>query len=509
MSGLGGGGSILIWLQEEERAEYLDFYSAQRPASFEGITTDEGSRTDLRRVAIPGEVAGLLAAHERFGKLSRAEVLAPAIRMAEEGYPVNQILAQMIARDSAKLARYPESNHLFLPEGRPIRAGELLRQPELAATLRRLVESGRDGFYRGEVAAELVRALNAGGHPATLADLAAYEPQWKRPLCGEYRDALVLSAPPPQTGVQILETLKLLEPYDLASIGLPTESARAFDIITSALRVGMSESRHIDDPNWAASPVVGISSAGYAKQRGEFVGTGNALWEIPAGDPTPFDKSEPTESCAELDPYRAGSISAVTSQASAPAVEMEAAGGETTHLSVVDAAGNAVALTHTNSSIFGTGAWVAGFFLNDSGIDFSRAPSSGDSEVEGRHEWRIRRSTISPTIMLRDGRAIMVIGAPGSGRIPTEITQNIVYVLDYGLDPQAALRIPRIYPAPRTPLVQLENGFDATLLEEIRGLGYDPTAESYGYARLYLIARQGDHWVGAADPRHDGGARGY
>jgi gamma-glutamyltranspeptidase/glutathione hydrolase len=111
--------------------------------------------------------------------------------------------------------------------------------------------------------------------------------------------------------------------------------------------------------------------------------------------------------------------------------------------------------------------------------------------------------------MLKDGGVFMVIGAPGSGRIPTENTQNIVYVMDYGLDPLAALRIPRIYPAPRTPLVQLENGFDATLLEEIRGLGYDPAAESYGYARLYLIARQGDHWVGAADPRHDGGARGY
>lgn len=512
MSGLGGGGSMLIWLQDEQRAEYVDFYAAQRPASWRGLTRGDTGRTDLRRVAIPGEVAGLLDAHARFGRLPRAEVLAPAIRLAEEGYPVNQILAQMIANDSVKLARYPASRRTYWPNGRRLRPGDLFRQPELAATLRRIAEQGRKGFDEGPVAESLVRQLRAGGHPATLADLAAFEPQWKRPLCGEYRGRVVLSAPPPQTGLQILHTLELLEPYDLRSLGLPSRSARAFDVLTSAMRVGMTSPRYGEDPNWADAPATGVISPAYAATRQALVGTGRALDSIPAGDPAPFVASPPAPQCAPLDPYRGASAVRATSRSGAPA-DRSAAGGETTHLSVVDAAGNAVALTQTNSSTFGVGDRAeGGFMLNDSGTDFSRdtaRAARAEPALDGRHPFWIRRSTISPTIVLEDGRAIMVVGAPGGGRIPTEILQNMVYVLDYGLDPLEALRLPRIYPSPRERAVQLENGFAARVLGEIGAMGYQPTAESFGYARLYMIVRKGDRWVGAADPRHDGEVRGY
>jgi gamma-glutamyltranspeptidase/glutathione hydrolase len=148
MSGLGGGGSMLIWLPGPRRAEYVDFYSAQRPESWRDVPTS-AARTDLRRVAIPGEVAGLLDAHARFGKLTRAEVMAPAIRLAEEGYPINQILAQMIAADSAKLFPYPESRRVYWPGGRRLRVGDTFRNPELAATLRRIAAEGRRGFDEG------------------------------------------------------------------------------------------------------------------------------------------------------------------------------------------------------------------------------------------------------------------------------------------------------------------------------------------------------------------------
>jgi gamma-glutamyltranspeptidase / glutathione hydrolase len=262
MSGFGGGGGMLIWLQDRQRAEYLDFYPAQRAASFTGLTRDGQGRTDLRIVGIPGYAAGLLAAHERFGRLPRADVMAPAIRMAEQGIVINQILAQMIAMDSAKLARYPESRRVFLPNDRPLRVGDSLKLPDLAATLRRVASEGRQGFYAGPVAEAVVKELNAGGHPATLADLAAFAPQWKRPLCGDYRGLVVLSAAPPQTGAQILETLELLEPHDLRQAGLPTQSPRGFDVLTSALRVGLADNRLIDDPNWSQTPVVGMSSAG-------------------------------------------------------------------------------------------------------------------------------------------------------------------------------------------------------------------------------------------------------
>ncbi|HSH44252.1 MAG TPA: gamma-glutamyltransferase family protein [Longimicrobiales bacterium] len=522
MSGVGGSGSMLIWLEDEGRAEFVDFYAAQPAAAFRGEPEPTG-RTDLRVVGVPGEVAGLLSAHERFGTLPLAEILAPAIRMAEEGVAVNQILAQMIARDSAKLARYDGSAAAFLPGGRPLKPGDVLRQPELARTLRRIAEQGREGFYRGETARAVVEAMNAGGHPVTLEQFAGFSPRWKRPMCGLYRGRVVLSAPPPQMGAQIIETLKLLEPYDLPALGLPTRSARAFDVMASALRVGIADARVVDDPAWVAVPAAGMVTDAYARERGRLVGTGSAVDDIDRGDATPFTTEGPAGACAALDPY-VGAAGLAAGEGEEPTMAMApgdalrapsggegATGetadeptGETTHLSVVDADGNAVALTQTNSSLFGSGARVAGFFLNNSGYNFR-----GDPPANAETDWRVRRSTISPTIVLDGDDVRMVVGAPGGGRIPTAIAQNMVYVLDYGLDPLTALRMPRIFPSVDNPRVQLENGFPADVLSEIRAAGYDPGTLSFGYARLYMVTRVGDQWIGVADPRHDGEVRGY
>lgn len=508
MSGVGGGGGMLIWLQDEQRSEYLDFYAAGLPESFRGLSEDDAGRTDLRVVGIPGQVAGLLEAHERWGELPRADVLAPAIRLAEHGFPVNQILAQMIVSDSAKLARYPAAARVFLPEGRPLQPGATLRQPELAATLRLIAERGRSGFYEGTTARAVVRVMNEGGHPVTLADLADYTPQWKRPLCGEYRGRIVLSAPPPQTGSQIIHTLELLEPYDLPALGLPTRSPRAFDVIASALRVGIVDNRHNDDPDWDDVPVAGVISEAYAGDRGRLVGTGR-VEEIDAGEPSRFRTARPAPACERFDPYPPGTDVAAARfggpGAEAGSGEAGEDDGETTHVSVADGDGNAVALTQTNSSLFGSGARVGGFFLNNSSFDFI----GGESSRPGRSRWRTRRSTISPTIVLDGGRVKMVVGAPGGGRIPTAVVQNMVYTLDYGLDPLAALRMPRIFPSPSGPRVQIENGFGAELLGQARAMGYEPAALSFGYARLYMIVREGDRWIGVADPRHDGEVRGY
>jgi gamma-glutamyltranspeptidase/glutathione hydrolase len=179
--------------------------------------------------------------------------------------------------------------------------------------------------------------------------------------------------------------------------------------------------------------------------------------------------------------------------------------GETTHLSVVDKSGNAVALSITNSSVWGSYGFAEGFFLNNSGFQYT----DENINAPARSQWRIRTSTIAPTIVLRGTDVQVVIGAPGGGRIPTEVLQVLVYVLDYGLDPLDAVRIPRIFTAAANTRVQLEHGFTPQLLRDIRAMGYEPVAESAGYARLYLIARRGNMWIGVADTRHDGQPRGY
>ena len=528
MSGLGGSGAATVWMKRDAKPSYLDFYAAQPVEAWRGHTFPAPSRAegaaapapapgaeegagsapgDLRVVGVPGAVAGLLALHEKHGVLGREQILAPAIRLADEGFPVGQILADFIASGAERMKPFPKALALYFPDGKPLGPGATLKNPELAESLRRIAREGRKGFYAGPTAEALVATLNAGNHPLRVSDLQQYEPQWKRPLCTDYRGFTVLSAPPPQTGFQVLHALELLEPFNLKALGLPTQSAAAFDVLASALRAAQSQSRLNGDPNWVAVPANGLSSAAFADMRRRLVGTRSASATVSADDPAPFDTTRPAGACGRYDPYGAAvPLPAAPGQPQQRSDTGEtAAGGETTHLSVVDKHGNAVALTVTNSSVWGSGGFAEGFFLNNSGFRFTDA----NIGAPARSQWRIRNTTIAPTIVLRGGDVHAVIGAPGGGRIPTEILQVLVYVLDYGLDPLDAVRIPRIFTAAANPRVQLEHGFTPQLLREIRTMGYEPVAESAGYARLYLIVRRGKSWVGVADTRHDGQPRGY
>ena len=554
MSGLGGSGAAMVWLERDDRPVYLDFYAAQPADSWRGRTEPAqtsptqgapgtpdapgaapggltvtieplgresesvpagGARRepgDLRIVGIPGNVAGLLTLHEKLGKLTRAQVMAPAIALAEEGFPVGQVLAEFILSGQPKMRPFPRAVALYAPDGHPHAPGDTLKNPELAESLRRVMRDGRAGFYQGPTAEALIATLNQGKHPATLADLAAYEPQWKRPLCTDYRGLTLLSAPPPLTGFQVLHTLELLEPFDLKSLGLPIRSAAAFDLITSALRVGQAAARGNGDPNWVQVPANGISSADFAARRKSLIGSRTAPKSIESADAKPFDSASPVGACANYEPYgptppvpSTAAPVAFNSQPDPVGERSDELSGETTHISVVDKDGNAVSLTQTNSTVWGSGGFTGGFFLNDSGFNFT----DENINLPSRSRWRIRTTTIAPTIALRRGDVQLVIGAPGAARIPTEIVQVMLYILDYGLDPLDAVKLPRIFPSAQTPRVQLEHGFAPELLRDIRAMGYDPIAESGGYARLYLIARRGNTWIGVADPRHDGQPRGY
>ncbi|MFB3853887.1 MAG: gamma-glutamyltransferase family protein [Vicinamibacterales bacterium] len=530
MSGLGGSGVANVWLQREKRPIYLDFYAAQPVDAWRGHTEPAEAQPapeaapgqepasparkpgDLRVVAIPGEVAGLLTLHGKYGKLPLATVMAPAIRLAEEGFPVGQILAGFIAGSEAKLKPFPEAHGLMFPGGKALQPGEILRNPALAESLRRIATHGRKGFYEGPTAEALVATLKAGGHPARLEDLRAFEPQWRRPLCTDYRGYTVLSAPPPESGMQVLHALELLEPLDLKGLGLPTRSAAAFDALVTAMRAGQSVSRANGDPNWVEVPARGITSEAFAATRRALIGAPKPPAAMEPADARPFDNASPPGACGLYDPYPPAPVVRNPTVAAGGPPSGDVAGerggedeGETTHLSVVDKDGNAVALTQTNSSVFGSGGFVAGFFLNDSGFRFSNQTIDAPSNSR----WRIRQTTISPTIVLKGTEVDLVIGAPGGGRIPTEVLQVMVYMLDYGLDPLDAVRMPRIFPSAGNTRVQLAHGFPPEVLKDIRERGYEVLAESEGYARLYLVKRAGGVWVGVSDPLHDGRPRAY
>ncbi len=516
MSGLGGGGAAIVWMKRDGNPAHLDFYSAQPADSWKGHTEpaptpgQPSARQpgDLRGAAIPGEVPGLLALHEKFGSLSRDRVMAPAIRLAEEGFPIGQILADFIRSGEEKMKPFPKAYALYFPQGKQLGPGATLRNPELAESLRRIAREGRRGFEQGPIAQDLIETLNAGKHPARLVDLADYQPQWKRPVCTDYRGRTVLSAAPSEGGLQVLHTLELLEPFDLKSLGLPTRSAAAFDVLVSALRVGQADARGNADPRWAAVPANGISSSAFAGERKPLVGTGVAAKAFTPGDATLFDHAVPPGECARYETYGPALTVSSSLPPSSPQeidlVDLKQT-GETTHISVVDKEGNAVALTQTIGGVWGSGGFTQGFFLNSTGFRFT----DDNIDAPSRSRWRVWTSTISPTIVLQGGNVQMVIGAPGGNRIPTEIVQVMVYALDYGMDPLNAVKMPRIFPSPEDPRVQLEHGFAPQLLREVTQMGYEPVPTAPGYARLYMILRRGDSWIGVADPRHDGEPRGY
>ena len=507
MSGLGGGGGMTVWMQDDQRADYIDFYAAAGATVDTTLRGYEGSRVTPRGVAVPGAVAGLLDAHERWGRLPREAVLAPAIRLAEEGFPVHPLLARIVAGDSAKLNAYPGAARIFWPGGKPIRAGQRLVQPELAATLRRIAAEGREGFYQGPVAEEIVRVLQEGGNPLTVDDFASYQARWRRPVCGQYEGLTVLSAPPPQSGMQVIEMLNLLEPYDLPELGLPTRSPRAFHILTSAMRVAMADRNAIvGDPDASAVPAAGVASTAFARERAELVGGSAVLDTIPAGDPIAEDQLPPVAACAALQPWGPSGAVAGALRGGAEAGDEE--GGETTHLSAVDRWGNAVSLTYTQGLYFGSGTWAAGTFLNSGMFNFSDSIASPNALAP----YRVPASTIAPTLVLEGNRVRLVVGSPGSGRIPPAVVQTIVYTHDYGMGPLEALRMPRIYPSPSNPGVRVENAYPGTLLAEMQALGYEfeasPATDMF-FGGVHVIERRDRRWIGAADPRRGGEVRGY
>jgi len=501
MSGVGGSGAMLAWIARDRRAEYLDFYAAQPIASFRAANAvGRDSTTPMRVVGVPGNVAGLLLAHERFGRLTRAQVMAPAIRLAEEGFPMYEVLASMIARDSAGLARDSVGRSIYLKNGRVPALGEHIANPALAHVLRTIAAEGRRGFYEGSIAADVLARMNRGGHPVTAADFARYEPVWRRPLCATYGDRVLLSAPPPEGGLQLVETVKLLDPARLTSLGLPTRDARAFDLFVSAMRVGQTANRANFDPRWRTVPARGLISDAYVAARAAEVGSGSAAATVRPVDALTYDAAPSPEACNVIGAYGAAPVSTTTD-----AGDSGPSGGETTHISVTDGEGNAVAVTVTNSSVFGSGAAVDGFFLNNSGAAITRA----ELDRPDAPAWLTRITTIAPTLMLRDGQVELVIGSPGSGRIPLAMAQTIWYMVGYGLDPLDAVRMPRLTPSAGSAEVEVESGFDPSVLAAVRAMGYRPEPPGFEYARIYLVARRGGTWIGVADPRHDGQVRGW
>lgn len=513
MSGMGGGGGFLYWNQRDKEAVYEDFYPSKRAETYKGLDYEkiEKKEFNLLKVGVPGSVAGYLQALEKYGTLSRQEIMEPAILYATKGFPMYPTLADFTQYSEKKLSRFEGGYNTFFPGGKAIMVGDTLKQPELARTLKVISDDGADAFYKGSLAKDMVEVMNKWDNPVTKADFENYEPKWEKlPLTGTYRGYSVYSAPLPQTGFYIIQALNILENYDLKKMGLSRESSAAFNMLASTLRLSNADRmKYVEDPNWVNTPIEKLISKKYASDRGKAINLSKAIDEVSFGVPKSSVSSVMKDNSGS--DLQNKNIKVTDELTYNRELENKYDKGHTTHISVIDTEGSAVSMTTTNSSGFGSGAWVNGYFLNDSGYDFSQLVSEDD--WKSNHPYRTRATTISPTIILEDNEVRLVIGAPGGGRIPQVILQNIVSIIDYGLEPMDAVKMPRLFPVntqTSNKVVQVEKGFDLDVLAEIRQMGYEIQNLPREYANIYLVYRKKDGTlIGVSDIRHDGAPRGF
>ncbi|MCP5524520.1 MAG: gamma-glutamyltransferase [Verrucomicrobiales bacterium] len=488
---IGGGGFMILRLGNHSFA--LDFREKAPLAATRDMFLDEsGAVTDRSRVGhlaagVPGSVAGMWAAHQRFGTLPWAELLRPAINLAE-GIVVHERLASSLKQNEDLLRTYPATRVALLPGGRAPRVGERLAQPDLAATLGRIAEEGMKGFYTGRTADLVVAEMERGGGLITREDLLRYEAVWREPILFEYRGATVVGMPPPSSGgVTLAELLNILEGYPLAQLGFQS-GTHVHLWVEAARRAFADRNSCLGDPDFVQQPVATLISDSYAA--GRRVG---------------------------IDPVRATSSAEVTPGIEAAAPASGAEGGNTTHYSIVDGSGDAVAVTTTINSLYGSLVTVsgAGFLLNNEMDDFAASPGKPNQFglVQGDQNavepGKRMLSSMCPTILLDSrGRVRLVTGSPGGPTIITSVAQLISNVLDFDLDLAAATGAPRWHHQHLPDVLFYERGgVRPEAASELRSMGH-ALEEREGYqgdTQSILVVGDGT-LIGVSDPRAGGAA---
>ena len=506
---IGGGGFMLVRLANG-KTNFFDYREvAPGKATRDMYLTPEGkldkeaSVIGYRSVAVPGTVAGLALALKTDGTLKLADVMQPAIRLAEQGIPVTDKLFREFREERPQLQRFSVSSHIFLNDGKMYRPGDILRQPELAATLKRIATNGPDEFYKGETAQMLARDMAGLGGLITLDDLAHYQPKIREVLQANYafngQHWQVLSSPPPSSGgVAIIEALNMLQDVPLKG----WDDSQSVHMVAEVMRrIFADRAAYLADPDFSSVPVAGLTSPCYAK---ELLATINP------------DRASTSKEVHAGNPHVCGS--GVSASAPPNTIISLGEGPHTTHFSVVDAAGNAVASTYTLNDGYGSHVTSsAGFVLNDEMDDFTTQPgvpnalfgliqSEGNTVAPGKRPL----SSMTPTIVLRDGQLSFVTGSPGG---PTIISVTLLSILNWmrlGMDAQSAIRAPRFHHQWLPDVLVMESLFSTDMEDQMKSRGYEVKRRGHiGLVNAIGIDPKTNERCGAADPRDNGSAIGY
>ena len=484
---LGGGGFMLIHMSGSDRTEALDYREKAPATAFkdmflgpDGEPDKQKSRYSGLAVGVPGTVAGFAVAHERHGSgnLSWADLIAPAIGLAENGITVTPSLSDALAARQDRLIKDPATAEIFYKQdGTAYLPGDTLIQKDLANTLRLIAENGVDGFYKGSVAENIAAKVQASGGGMTVEDLAAYNAVWREPVTGSYRGYQIASMPPPSSGgVHIVQILNILEAFPIREFG--PNSADTIHVMAEAMRRAYADrSKYLGDPDFVEVPVNGLTSADYAAGLTETIDLAAATFssDVKPGDPVPFESNE------------------------------------TTHFSVVDKDGNAVSNTYTLNFSYGAGITAdgTGVLLNNELDDFSAKPGVPNAygliggtanAVEGGKR---PLSSMSPTLVFKDGDLYMATGSPGGSRIITTTLQVILNVIDHQMNIAEATAHPRIHNQWLPDEIRIEEGLSPDTIKLLQARGHEVNVKNAMGSTQSIMIVDGK-LAGSSDPRRTG-----
>ncbi len=500
-SGLGGGGFILAYLGETGEVLALDAReiapaaaSAHMFLDAEGKVDAQASRLGGLAVAVPGLLQGLHELHSRHGRLPWAHLLEPARRLCREGVPVGVHHRRMLAFAQPYLERFPETERIQLADGQLPPLGWKLVQPDLERTLGAIARRGPEVLQRGRIAEAIVKAVQAYGGVITLEDLASYRPRWRTAVRGYYRGLEILSMPPPSSGgIHLIQMLNTLEPFDLAASGM--NSSETIHLVAEAMKLAFADRAvHLGDPDFYPVPLGWLTSKSYGLELARRLEP-RSFWRKP--------------------PWRWGRPRVLRVEPGTPPPD----DGGTTHISVLDAAGNAVALTQTVNTLFGSGITApgTGIVLNNEMDDFAAAPdapntfglvgAAANAVAPGKRPL----SSMTPTIVLRDGRPWLVVGSPMGPMIITTVLQTLLNVIDFDMNIQDAVTAPRFHHQWRPDRLRLEPEHPRDVVTRLESWGHPVRVAEIHFGAAVAILRDTDTGLlwGGADPRRDSAAAGY
>ena len=484
-SGIGGGGFMLIRFAETGEVIVLDYREVAPAAATKDMFASEEASAQRwsveggKAVGVPGTLMGLKEALDNYGTMTLEEVMTPAIEYMENGFEITETFSQMIEDNYEKLANWNDPFEIaYLKDGLPLETGDVLIQEDLAKTYREILGIGIEHLYGGELGQKIVDAVQAQGGILELQDLIEYQPRLLEPITGDYRGYDIFSMPPPSSGgTHLIQILNIMENFDIASMNYhgPTH----ISVMAEAMKMAFADrAQYMGDPAFATDmPLEGLTSKEYAKFLADQIEIKEPKMEVPAGDPAGYEHHS------------------------------------TSHISVIDAEGNAVALTQTINYFFGSGVIVpgVGIIMNNEMDDFAKSPDSPNAPEPGK----IPLSSMSPTIIEKDGDTFMVLGTPGGTRIFTAMTQIISNVIDFSMSMDEAIEAPRMHcfsSGGEARPIYVESLIPAITIEALRALGNE--VEVRGAHDLYFGGAQGimlkkGVLFGGGDSRRDGVAIGY